>query len=59
MTMLEAYFDELLARMQTPEAREGAKKAFDATPEELGKAAVEPRKIRLDRVPRLRYHGSR
>jgi len=44
MTMLEAYFDELLARMQTPEAREGAEKAFKATPEELGKAAVEQAK---------------
>lgn len=41
MTMLEAYFDEMLARMQTPEARDGARRAFNATPEELGKAAVE------------------
>jgi hypothetical protein len=40
MTMLEAYFDELLARMQTPEQREAAQRAFNATPEELGKAAV-------------------
>jgi antitoxin Phd len=42
--MLEAYFDDLLARMQTPEAREGAKKAFNATPEELGEAAVQAAK---------------
>jgi antitoxin Phd len=41
MTMLEAYFDELLARMQTPEWRAAAQRAFDATPEEIGKAAVE------------------
>lgn len=33
--------DELLARMQTPEARAGMMAAFHATPEELGKAAVE------------------
>jgi hypothetical protein len=32
---------ELLERMQTPEAREGMKRAFDATPEELAEAAVE------------------
>jgi hypothetical protein len=44
MTMLDAYFDELLARMQTLEAREGAKRAFNATPEELGKTAVEQAK---------------
>lgn len=34
-------FDGLLERMQTPAAREGMKAAFDASPEELGRAAVE------------------
>jgi prevent-host-death family protein len=33
-------FDALLARLQTREARSGMKAAFDATPVELGKAAV-------------------
>jgi len=33
-------FDALLARMQTPAARAGMKAAFDASPKEMGKAAV-------------------
>jgi prevent-host-death family protein len=33
-------FDELLTRMQTPEARAGMRTAFDASPEELAKNAV-------------------
>jgi hypothetical protein len=33
-------FDALLARMQTPGARAGMKMAFDASPKQLGKAAV-------------------
>jgi prevent-host-death family protein len=33
-------FDDLLARMQTPEARAGMRAAFDASPEELAKNAV-------------------
>ena len=37
---LRAHFDAQFARMQTPEARAGMKAAFNATPEELGKAAV-------------------
>jgi len=37
---LREEFDALLARMQTPEARSGMKAAFDATPVELGRAAV-------------------
>jgi DNA polymerase III subunit gamma/tau len=37
---LNAEFDAKLERMQTPEARAGAVKAFNATPEELGAAAV-------------------
>ncbi|HEX5726474.1 MAG TPA: type II toxin-antitoxin system prevent-host-death family antitoxin [Longimicrobiaceae bacterium] len=38
---LAAEFDELLARMQTPEARAGMRDAFAASPDELGRAAVE------------------
>jgi prevent-host-death family protein len=33
-------FDALLARMQTPAARQGLNDAFDASPDELGRAAV-------------------
>ena len=33
-------FDGLLERMQTPKARAAMESAFDATPEELGRAAV-------------------
>jgi prevent-host-death family protein len=33
-------FDDLLTRMQTPEARAGMRTAFDASPEELAKNAV-------------------
>jgi prevent-host-death family protein len=33
-------FDALLARMQTPAARQGLADAFDASPAELGRAAV-------------------
>ena len=33
-------FDELLQRMQEPQAKQAVAKAFDATPEELGRAAV-------------------
>ena len=37
---LSAEFDELLASMQTPAARKGMAAAFNATPEQLGAAAV-------------------
>ena len=37
---LSGEFDALLARMQTPRARAGMKAAFDASPVQLGKAAV-------------------
>ena len=37
---LREYFDGLSARMQTPKARAGMKAAFNATPKELGEAAV-------------------
>ena len=33
-------FDALLARIQTPRARKGMKAAFNASPAELGRAAV-------------------
>jgi prevent-host-death family protein len=37
---LSAEYDLLLAGMQTPKARKGMQAAFDATPAELGSAAV-------------------
>ena len=37
-------FDKMLAEMQQPGQREAMQKAFDAKPEELGKAAVEQAK---------------
>jgi antitoxin Phd len=38
---LSRKYDAMLARMQTPAARTGMKAAFDASPKQLGKAAVE------------------
>ena len=37
---LSAQLDDLLQRMQTPQARKGMKAAFNASPAELGRAAV-------------------
>ena len=37
---LSRQFDAMLDRMQTPKARRGMKAAFDASPAQLGKAAV-------------------
>ena len=37
---LSESFDKLLATMQTPEAKAGVAAAFNATPDELGAAAV-------------------
>ena len=37
---LSAEYDTLLSRMQTPAARKGMAAAFNATPAELGRAAV-------------------
>ena len=37
---LSAEFDDLLARMQTPTSKAAMASAFDATPDELGRAAV-------------------
>ncbi len=41
---LAAEFDTLLARMQTPEAAKGMEAAFNASPTELGRAAVKAAK---------------
>jgi prevent-host-death family protein len=41
---LNAEFDGLLARMQTPTARKGVDAAFNASPSELGRAAVKAAK---------------
>jgi prevent-host-death family protein len=40
LNTLSAEFDALLARMQTTTARAGMERAFHASPEQLGKAAV-------------------
>jgi len=37
---LSDQFDQLLERMQTPQAKSAMASAFDATPEQLGRAAV-------------------
>ena len=41
---LTAEYDTLLARMQTPEAAKGMEGAFNASPAELGRAAVKAAK---------------
>ena len=38
---LSAEFEEFFNQMQTPEAAAAAKAAFDASPKEMGRAAVE------------------
>lgn len=40
LDVLRAKFGGLLAKMQTPAARKGTRDAFDASPVEMGKAAV-------------------
>jgi antitoxin Phd len=40
LNVLSEQFDALLARMQTAEARSGMETAFDASPEQLAKAAL-------------------
>lgn len=52
---LEEEGDALLARMQTPKARKGAAAAFNATPAEMGRAAV---KHARSRKKRKRASGS-
>ena len=46
LDLLTAEFDELLARMQTPRARQGMTDAFNATPTRLGRSAVAAAKQR-------------
>lgn len=49
---LKARSRRLLAEMQTPAARRGMKAAFNATPEELGRGAVEAaRKLHTNTKP--------
>jgi prevent-host-death family protein len=45
---LTGEFDALLERMQTPEARAGVRRAFGASPDELGRAAVAAAERRSD-----------
>ncbi|MBZ5630687.1 MAG: type II toxin-antitoxin system prevent-host-death family antitoxin [Acidobacteriia bacterium] len=40
LTALSADFDARLARMQTPKTRSALQAAFDASPDELGRAAL-------------------
>lgn len=40
LDVLGSEFDALLLRMQTPKARKGMKAAFNASPTQLGRAAV-------------------
>jgi antitoxin Phd len=40
LSVLSREYDEMLARMQTPEARKRMKAAFDASPRALAKAAL-------------------
>lgn len=48
--------DALLDRMQTPESRAAMKAAFDASPEELGKAAVKAARSRSSRKRKKNRH---
>ena len=47
---LSAKFDALLERMQAPRARKGMEAAFNASPVELGRAAVEAARSARKRV---------
>ncbi len=40
LASLSAKFDEMLDRMQTPESRAAVDRTFEASPQELGRAAV-------------------
>jgi antitoxin Phd len=46
---LSKRFDDLLATMQTPEAKAGVAAAFNATPQELGAAALKAARATLRR----------
>lgn len=48
LASLSAEFDDLVARMNTPEARHAASALFAATPAALGKAALKVRATRND-----------
>lgn len=41
LNLLTDHFDNMLAAMQTTEARQGMRAAFEASPQEMGRAAVE------------------
>lgn len=56
---LSAEFDELLARMQTPQVRKGIEAAFNASPEELGRAAVAAKEHRAPARKRARRRSAR
>jgi antitoxin Phd len=47
---LDDEFDALLTRMQTPESKAAMTQAFDASPAELGRAAVKAAKRRRSRT---------
>ena len=49
LSELDAEFDALLARMQTPKAKKGVAAAFRAPPAELGRAAVAAKPARKRR----------
>ncbi len=48
---LQAQFDALYERMQTPEVQAGTAKGFRATPAEMGRAATTRRKSGARRAP--------
>ena len=54
---LAAQFDDLLARMQTPAAREGVAAAFRASPADLGRAAAAAAVPPRARAARRRVRG--
>lgn len=54
---LSAAFDARLERMQTAKARAATKKAFDATPKQLGRAAVNAARTRRGRAAAARRRG--
>jgi antitoxin Phd len=53
---LNSEFDSLLAQMQAPAARAGMEAAFNASPKEMGKAAVA---LARKDPKRKTYHGRR
>lgn len=48
---LDGEFDALLATMQTPASKSAVAAAFDASPEELGRAAVKAARLKRRRTP--------